>query len=189
MILTVCGSSFQCRQTFRTDEQSDASGLPGGAFDQPRTIEIENHLVHCRRRDPEISLHVRLGGRPAVELRAGMNERQVLALPFGETGPGGVAWRNSLIHRCAQKKLNEALMNIRYRVELHQSERDELTALLAGGRQRVRRLKRAQILLLQHRDAHGGARKDHWVCRVWTGKRTKSVTSSISASPVPRLQR
>ena len=130
--------------------QPDASGLPGGAFDQPRTVEIENHLVHCRRRDPEISLHVRLGGRPAVELRVGMNERQVLALPFGEPGPGGVTWRDSLIHPCAQK-MYEALMNIRYRVELHQSERDELKALLAGGRQRVRRLKRAQILLAADR--------------------------------------
>ena len=31
-------------------------------------------------------------------------------------------------------------MNIRYRVELHQSERDELKALLVGGKQPVRRL-------------------------------------------------
>jgi transposase len=38
-------------------------------------------------------------------------------------------------------------MNIRYRVELTQSERDELTALLSGGRHAARRLKRAQILL------------------------------------------
>jgi transposase len=41
----------------------------------------------------------------------------------------------------------EAQMNIRYRVELTQSERDELTALLSGGRHAARRLKRAQILL------------------------------------------
>ena len=38
-------------------------------------------------------------------------------------------------------------MNVRYRVELTQSERDELTALLSGGRHAVRELKRAQILL------------------------------------------
>lgn len=38
-------------------------------------------------------------------------------------------------------------MNVRYRVELSQAERDELTALLSGGKQAVRRLKRAQILL------------------------------------------
>ena len=38
-------------------------------------------------------------------------------------------------------------MNVRYRVELSQSERAELTQLLNGGKQPVRKLKRAQILL------------------------------------------
>jgi transposase len=38
-------------------------------------------------------------------------------------------------------------MNVRYRVELSQAERDELTALLSGGKHAVRELKRAQILL------------------------------------------
>lgn len=38
-------------------------------------------------------------------------------------------------------------MNIRYRVELSQSERAELNALLGGGRHAARKLKRAQILL------------------------------------------
>ena len=38
-------------------------------------------------------------------------------------------------------------MNLRYRVELSQPERDELGALLSGGRSAVRKLKRAQILL------------------------------------------
>jgi transposase len=38
-------------------------------------------------------------------------------------------------------------MNVRYRVELSQSERDELTAFISGGRQSARKIKRAQILL------------------------------------------
>ena len=38
-------------------------------------------------------------------------------------------------------------MNVRYRVELGQVERNELTALLSGGKHSVRKLKRAQILL------------------------------------------
>jgi transposase len=38
-------------------------------------------------------------------------------------------------------------MNVRYRVELSQTERDQLTALLSGGKHAARRLKRAQILL------------------------------------------
>src|SRR6478672_2789316 len=41
----------------------------------------------------------------------------------------------------------EARMNVRYRVELSQAERGELTALLSGGKHAARRLKRAQILL------------------------------------------
>ena len=38
-------------------------------------------------------------------------------------------------------------MNVRYRVELTQYERDQLGALLSGGKQAARKLKRAQILL------------------------------------------
>ena len=38
-------------------------------------------------------------------------------------------------------------MNVRYRVELSQTERAELTAILSGGTHAARRLKRAQILL------------------------------------------
>src|SRR6202049_2855651 len=38
-------------------------------------------------------------------------------------------------------------MNLRYRVELSQAERDELNALLSGGRHAVRKVRRAQILL------------------------------------------
>lgn len=38
-------------------------------------------------------------------------------------------------------------MNVRYRVELDQVERDELTALFRGGKQTVRKIKRAQVLL------------------------------------------
>ena len=38
-------------------------------------------------------------------------------------------------------------MNVRYRVELNQAERDELTAMLSKGKCAARKLKRAQILL------------------------------------------
>jgi hypothetical protein len=38
-------------------------------------------------------------------------------------------------------------MNIRYRVELNEGERADLTAMLSGGRHAARKLKRAQILL------------------------------------------
>ena len=38
-------------------------------------------------------------------------------------------------------------MNVRYRVELSQAERCELTTMLSGGKHAARKLKRAQILL------------------------------------------
>ena len=38
-------------------------------------------------------------------------------------------------------------MNVRYRVELSQTERAELTTILSGGTHAARKLKRAQILL------------------------------------------
>ena len=38
-------------------------------------------------------------------------------------------------------------MNVRYRVELGQVERDQLTDMLSGGKHAARKLKRAQILL------------------------------------------
>jgi transposase len=41
-------------------------------------------------------------------------------------------------------------VNLRYRVELDQAEREALEALIAGGKQAVRKLKRAQILLAAH---------------------------------------
>src|SRR5215213_4379450 len=41
----------------------------------------------------------------------------------------------------------EAAMNIRYRVELSETERTEIQTMLSGGKHAVRKLKRAQILL------------------------------------------
>jgi transposase len=43
--------------------------------------------------------------------------------------------------------VEEARMTVRYRVDLSEAERGELQALTGGGRQAVRKVKRAQILL------------------------------------------
>ena len=48
-------------------------------------------------------------------------------------------------------------MNVRYRVELDQSEREQLTALLSGGKHAARKLKRAQILLAADSGVSGEA--------------------------------
>src|SRR5258708_11371713 len=49
--------------------------------------------------------------------------------------------------RSSVPRTKEARMNVRYRVELSHAERTELRALLSGGKQAARKLKRAQILL------------------------------------------
>jgi transposase len=38
-------------------------------------------------------------------------------------------------------------MNVRYRIELNQAEREQLTEMLRGGHHAARKVKRAQILL------------------------------------------
>ncbi len=59
-------------------------------------------------------------------------------------------------------------MNVRYRVELSQTERTELTALLSGGKHAARKLKRAQILLA----ADAGASDDDIARSVGVGGST-----------------
>ncbi|WP_392692231.1 helix-turn-helix domain-containing protein [Bradyrhizobium sp. RDI18] len=65
-------------------------------------------------------------------------------------------------------------MNVRYRVELSQAERGELTAMLGGGKHAARKLKRAQILLAADR-----GRRDEEIAR----------TVSVSLSTVGRTKR
>lgn len=67
-----------------------------------------------------------------------------------------------------------AAMNIRYRVTLSQIERDQLTALLNGGKHPSRKLKRAQILLA----ADAGITDD-----------TIAATLGVSGSTVYRIKR
>jgi transposase len=65
-------------------------------------------------------------------------------------------------------------MNVRYRVELNQTERAELTALLSGGKHAARKLKRAQILLA----ADAGASDD-----------AIATSISVSGSTIYRTKR
>src|SRR5258705_4321251 len=51
------------------------------------------------------------------------------------------------ICRFVRSSNKEVEMNVRYRVELSQAERCELTAMLSKGKRAARKLKRAQILL------------------------------------------
>jgi transposase len=86
-------------------------------------------------------------------------------------------------------------MNVRYRVELSQTERAELTTLLSGGRHAARKLKRAQILLA----ADAGASDDEIARSVGVGGstvyRTKrrfvlgDLEAALSEEPRPGASR
>ena len=86
-------------------------------------------------------------------------------------------------------------MNVRYRVELSQAERDELTALLSGGKHAARKLKRAQILLA----ADAGASDEEIASSVGVGGstvyRTKrrfvlgNLEAALSEEPRPGASR
>jgi transposase len=113
-------------------------------------------------------LHVGFGGRPTVQARVQVDKRQILAL-LGREG----FCRTT--HACHPIQLfvgasheQEAQMNVRYRVELSQTERAELTALLSAGKHAARKLKRAQILLA----ADAGASDDDIATSVGIGGST-----------------
>jgi transposase len=86
-------------------------------------------------------------------------------------------------------------MNVRYRVELTQDEREELGALLSGGKQAARKLKRAQILLA----ADAGVADDEIATTVGVGGstvyRTKrrfvegNLERALSEEPRPGAER
>lgn len=86
-------------------------------------------------------------------------------------------------------------MNVRYRVELSQAERDELTAMLSKGKRAARKLKRAQILL-----ASDAGRSDEEIARAVavggsTVYRTKrrfvegNLERALSEDPRPGAER
>jgi transposase len=87
--------------------------------------------------------------------------------------------------------MEEARMNVRYRVELSQTERAELTALLSGGKHAARKLKRAQILLA----ADAGASDDDIATNVGVGGSTvyrtkrRFVLGNLAAALSEELRR
>src|SRR6202042_3582780 len=92
-------------------------------------------------------------------------------------------------------RTKEARMNVRYRVELSHAERTELRALLSGGKQEARKLKRAQILLA----ADAGASDEAIAASVGVGGstvyRTKrrfvlgNLEAALSEEPRPGADR
>jgi len=130
-----------------------------------------------------------------VQARVEVNKRQILAL-LGREGFYGATQTGhpiQLFVRASNEE--EARMNVRYRVELSQTERAELTALLSGGKHAARKLKRAQILLA----ADAGASDEAIAANVGVGEstvyRTKrrfvlgNLEAALSEEPRPGASR
>jgi len=68
------------------DDHLETSSPPRGSAKEAASLQGEDHLVNARRGDGKEALQVGLGGRASIDLRVGMDERQVLSLSFGESG-------------------------------------------------------------------------------------------------------
>jgi transposase len=152
-------------------------------------------LVNRRWADAKIFLHVGFGWRPAVQTRVKVDKREILALFRREVFYHATHVRHPVQLLVCASNEEEAQMNIRYRVELSQTERVELAALLSGGRHAARKLKRAQILLA----ADAGASDDDIATSVGVGGstiyRTKqrfvlaNLKAALSERPRPGASR
>jgi hypothetical protein len=125
-----------------------------------------------------------------VQARVEVNKRQILAL-FGHEGfCRATHARHPIQLFVGASNEQEAQMNVRYRVELSQTERAALTALLSAGKHAARRLKRAQILLA----ADAGASDDdnsmnsrlRWrsLTRAWTLPVSRSMPANRLSVPL-----
>jgi hypothetical protein len=118
----------------------DASGSSGPACDEPGFFQGQHHLVDGGSGDLEMATHIGLG----------VDEGQVLALGLRKAGSRRRwAFVKCLTHFrfTRASTLKEVQLNIKFRVDLSQSERDQLDALLSRGRHATRKIKRAQILV------------------------------------------
>ena len=71
-------------QAFGGDQHLDTSRHSGLTADQAGAFQGQDHLVHGRRSDLEMALHVGFGRGTAMDAGVGINEGQVLALPVSE---------------------------------------------------------------------------------------------------------
>ena len=130
-----------------------------------------------------------------MQARIGVDKRQILTL-LGRKGFCRATHAGHPIQLFIRaSSYEEAQMNVRYRVELSQAERRELTALLSGGKHSARKLKRAQILLA----AAAGASDEAIAVNVGVGQstvyRTKrrfvlgNLEAALSEEPRPGASR
>src|ERR1700682_2037301 len=138
------------RTRFRKNQKLDASGSSGQPCDEAGFFQGQYHLVDGGSGDLEMATHVGFGRGPFEDPAIGVDERKLLALGLRKAGSRRRwAFVKCLTH-CRfirASTLKEGQLNIKFRVGLSQSERDQLDALLSGGRHATRKIKRAQILL------------------------------------------
>jgi transposase len=128
------------------DQDFDAPWCARTTPDESVLFKANNHAVHAGWGDSEKGLHVSLGGRAAMEFGVRVDVGEVLALFVCEgRGQRRIRHGSPFLIGCAQR--GAASMNVRYVVELTKDESDQLSALTRGGNSKVRRIKRAQILL------------------------------------------
>jgi hypothetical protein len=79
----------------RIGKSSGATGLASGnawlTANEAISFEGNYHLVDRGRADLKVPLHVGLGGWASEHVRIGVDEGQILALPFGEAVSAGAA--------------------------------------------------------------------------------------------------
>jgi hypothetical protein len=98
--------------------------------DEACAFERQHHLVNRGWADAKVFLYVGFGRRAAVQARVQVDKRQILPL-LGREGCCRATHASHPIQLFVRASIDEeARMNLRYRVELSQTERAELTALL-----------------------------------------------------------
>jgi hypothetical protein len=135
---------------FRINEHFDTASNARLPPDEACAFEGQHHLVDRRWADAEMALHVGFGRRPAVQALICIDKCQILALLGCEGFRRATHFGHPTQPFVRASNFEEAPMNVRYRVELDQTERSALTALLSGGKHAARKLKRARILLAAH---------------------------------------
>lgn len=80
--------------------------------------------MNARRGDGKETLQVGLGGRASIDLRVGMDERQILSLSFGEFSGWARRERHGarFLIDCVQRTM-ETSMSIRYIMEFGEEDR------------------------------------------------------------------
>ena len=136
--------SKQLWQVFWIDDHFYAASDPGLPSDEPCSFERHHHLVNRGRADAKILLHVGFGRWLAVQPGVEVDKRQILALLERE-GFCRATHAGHPIQLLVCASIEEARMNVHYRVELSQTDRAQLAALLSGGKRAARKLERADL--------------------------------------------